>query len=323
MFQTLVEAAEVSDPQAQALRQQIPGSDNEIEQLLSSPKSNIESCPKSNIESCPKLNIESCQCPKSEIESFPRPKSDLLPMPLCQTLPTPLCQTLKCSKCQQVICLKYKPVKCSKCEVPCSECQPVTGSQCSEPRGCCSSNEVAPFGGIDMNFIEVVPSGGTMQNLTEEEAAEVPSVLLGHTHQGDQVFSDFSRGRFCLPAALVAIHKFQNLENPFAVDIDVVLSDGDDLYETIVELQKAKRRTFNYSFLAFADLPSEIETKSGSKFSVDIEDHLSLLGDCLSKDPENLSLSGAVAKCFETHNAALVIVEDFAFCVFLNRIGGE
>ena len=46
-----------------------------------------------------------------------------------------------------------------------------------------------------------------------------PSVILGlvywgHMHQGNKTFSNFSRGRFCLAAALVSIHTFQNLDTP-------------------------------------------------------------------------------------------------------------
>ena len=77
-----------------------------------------------------------------------------------------------------------------------------------------------------------------------------------------------------------------------------------------------KRGTFNHSFLAFSDLPKEIETPN-EKFTIDSD---VLLGDCLSKAITNPSLSEAV-ECFKTHNAALVIVSDLAFSVFLNGNG--
>ena len=60
---------------------------------------------------------------------------------------------------------------------------------------------------------------------------------------------------------------------------------------------------------------------SKEKFTLDLKDADVLMGQCLSKDATNLSLSEAVEQCFTTHNAALVIVDDFAFSLFLNNHG--
>ena len=231
----------------------------------------------------------------------------------------------KVSQCEMNPCPKGQSVSRSNCPCPKgqsvsrSECQTMACTQCeSQPE---VRATVAPPGVTVQSSTTVAPSGVTVENLNVEACTEVPpSVILGHVHQGHEAFSNFSRGRFCLPAALVAIHTFQNIHNPRANDVDVVLSEGDLLYEKVVEMQEEQRGTFNQSFLSFSDLPKEMET-SNEKFTIDLTDSDVLLGDCLSKAITNVSLSEAVEECFKTRNAALVIVGDLAFSVFLNGNG--
>ena len=240
----------------------------------------------------------------------------------CEMNPCPKGQSVSRSNCP---CPKGQSVSRSYCPCPKgqsvsrSECQTMACTQCeSQPE---VRATVAPPGVTVQSSTTVAPSGVTVENLNVEACTEVPpSVILGHVHQGHEAFSNFSRGRFCLPAALVAIHTFQNIHNPRANDVDVVLSEGDLLYEKVVEMQEEKRGTFNQSFLSFSDLPKEMET-SNEKFTIDLTDSDVLLGDCLSKAITNVSLSEAVEECFKTRNAALVIVGDLAFSVFLNGNG--
>ena len=134
------------------------------------------------------------------------------------------------------------------------------------------------------------------------------------------MYSDVSRGRFCLPAALLGIHKFQNSDNVASDDIDAVLSEADILYQEVIKIQNMQRGSFPYAFLAFSDLHKQIQT-SNEKFMIEFKDSEVLLGECISKDAANLSLSEAVEESFKTCNASLIIVGDLAFSVFLNILG--
>ena len=139
-------------------------------------------------------------------------------------------------------------------------------------------------------------------------------------HQGNYIFSDFSRGRFCLPAAIVAIHNLQIFETPTSQDIDEILFEGDVLYQKIKNMLPVQHGAIEHSYLALSDLPALIET-TNDQFTSELNDSDLLLGTCLSRDMENLSLSEAVQNAFESHNAALIIKGAQAFSVFLDSSG--
>ena len=184
-----------------------------------------------------------------------------------------------------------------------------------------SIGTMAPPSGSNTNLTEALPGvSESHRNAIETITEAPPTVTLGNIHQGDCTFSDFSRGRFCLSAALMGVCTFQNMQNARSNDIDGVLANGDILYQKIVEMQTEQRGSFNYSFLLFSDLPKEIQT-ANEKLTIDLTDSDVLFGECLSNDTENLSLSQALEECFKTHNAALIIVGDLGFSVFLNTHG--
>ena len=156
------------------------------------------------------------------------------------------------------------------------------------------------------------------QHITSTSTCQ--DVTLGHMHQGNYIFSDFSRGRFCLPAAVIAIHNLQILENPTSQDIDEILFEGDVLYKRIKDMLPVQQGAIEHSYLAFSDLPALIET-TNEQFTTELTDTDLLLGTCLSRDMGNLSLSEAVQSAFESHNAALIIVGAQAISVFLDSSG--
>ena len=139
-------------------------------------------------------------------------------------------------------------------------------------------------------------------------------------HQGNYIFSDFSRGRFCLPAAVIAIHNLQILETPTSQDIDEILFEADVLYGKIKNMLPVQQGPIEHFYLSFSDLPALIET-TNEQFTSDLNDSDLLLGTCLSTNMGNLSLSEAVHNAFERYNAALIIVGAQAFSVFLDSSG--
>ena len=158
----------------------------------------------------------------------------------------------------------------------------------------------------------VAPPVVKKQNITSTSPCQ--DVTLGHMHQGNYIFSDFSRGRFCLPAAVIAIHNLHILETPTSQDIDEILFEADVLYSKIKNMLPVQQGTIEHAYLAFSDLPALIET-TNEQFTSDLNDSDLLLGTCLSTNMGNLSLSEAV------HNAALIIVGAQAFSVFLDSSG--
>ena len=166
----------------------------------------------------------------------------------------------------------------------------------------------------------VVPQVINKSKSTGASPSVTLHVTLGHMHQGNYIFSDFSRGRFCLAAAVVAIHKLQMLEKPTSQDIDEILYEGDVLYRKLKNVIRQQHGSFGDMYLAFSDLPALIET-TNEQFICDLNDSDALFGTCFNTDMENLSLSEALQKAFESHNAALIICAGQAFSVFLDCSG--
>ena len=245
-------------------------------------------------QSSPKIETKSCPCPKIETDK---------------------CKTVICSTCHSEISLKCKAVTCLKCQtVICFKCITETCFKCES-----SLTEVLSGTNSAIHEEFEAPSSLYQEDLQPRANADAPpSVIQGNVNQGDARFS--SRGRFCLPAAVVGLQVFQNMERPTPHDVDTVLVEGDKLYEKTIKLQEQKQGSFSHSFLTFNDLPKEMETSQG-KFDIDLDEKDVYYGECLSKETTNLSLSEAVGKCFETHNGALVIARDLAFSVFLNSSG--
>ena len=90
-------------------------------------------------------------------------------------------------------------------------------------------------------------------------------------HQGNEVFSNLSRGRFCLCAAVLAINKLQKLENPTSHDIDAILFEGDVSNQKIINLLLEQNGAHRHSYLAFSDLPAQIET-SNDQFACELHE---------------------------------------------------
>ena len=145
------------------------------------------------------------------------------------------------------------------------------------------------------------------------------NIVPGTMHQGNKIFPDSSRGRFCLCAAVVAIESLQNLENPFA-DVDDVLIEGASLYKKVRNKLIEQHAYLPDAYLSFRDLPQDMETSS-NQFMCDVNEGDLLLGKCISTDDETVPITQAVKQTFDRHNAGLIIIGNLAICIFLNANG--
>ena len=166
--------------------------------------------------------------------------------------------------------------------------------------------------------IETLNEGSGGNDITVDVSES--SVVAASMHQGNEIFPDFSRGRFCLCAAVVAIETLQNLENPSTADVDDVLIEGASLYEKVTNKLIEQHAYLPDAYLSFRDLPRDMETSS-NQFMCDVNEGDLLLGKCISTDDENMSITQAVKQTFDRHNAGLIIIGNLAICIFLNANG--
>lgn len=107
---------------------------------------------------------------------------------------------------------------------------------------------------------------------------------------------------------------------PTSHDLDNILFEGDRLYQKVKGLLRESGHD-SEDFLSFSDLPPRLEIYQ-FKCTYEMNGSELLCGTCLSYGEDgSVLLDVAVNKMFENHNAALIIVNDLAFSVFLNNNG--
>ena len=88
-------------------------------------------------------------------------------------------------------------------------------------------------------------------------------IVFGSFHQGDQRFSEETRGSQCVMNALMALMKEGNINS--TTDLDKVLYNGDMLYNRIMSEMKANG-TFQSRLMSFDELPTAVFCENGKTY---------------------------------------------------------
>lgn len=132
---------------------------------------------------------------------------------------------------------------------------------------------------------------------------------MGDFHQGDERFSDISRGNQCYPICLAALlyTKVKEVSQWRSYDINEILLLGDEVYKMI-------RTEVHENHLRVEELPTCIELFD-STFSINQEPQILPHLNQTIHIPGTLSLHDAFSECFMKNKHALICIGCYASAV--------
>ena len=156
-----------------------------------------------------------------------------------------------------------------------------------------------------------IPDSSVKQNVNVANDPGCVKIVHGNIHQGDEMFTDISRGRQCTCNALVALCKLRHVDlsnsMPLSTDLDHILLKGDELYHNVIMNLAYNHTLVNY-YLTFEELPNLFDI-DGTVYNITKLPFL--CGNCCSKTSSELlgySLTEALIKSFESASTLLLMM---------------